>query len=84
MHQAVEPLIRVPNNLFADRRVQVPPIIILMTKNKPLCDKYDLSSVKAIFTGAAPLGMETANDLQKQYPKWYIRQGYGKPSLLTT
>ncbi len=48
-----------------------------MTKNKPLCDKYDLSSVLALFTGAAPLGRETAEDLQKQYPEWKIRQGYG-------
>ncbi|MCJ1300269.1 hypothetical protein MMC08_003065 [Hypocenomyce scalaris] len=55
----------------------VPPIIIAMTKNKPLCDKYDLSSVDAIFTGAAPLGGETAEDLQKQRPNWKIRQGYG-------
>ena len=48
-----------------------------MTKNKPICDKYDLSSVSAIFTGAAPLGAETAEDLQKQQPSWKIRQGYG-------
>ncbi|KAL9020150.1 MAG: hypothetical protein Q9185_002607 [Variospora sp. 1 TL-2023] len=55
----------------------VPPIVIGMVKNKPLCDKYDLSSVVGIFTGAAPLGEETAEELQKQYPTWQIRQGYG-------
>ncbi|MCJ1320435.1 hypothetical protein MMC15_005774 [Xylographa vitiligo] len=55
----------------------VPPIIILMTKNKPLCDKFDLRSVKVVFTGAAPLGAETALVLKNQYPTWYIRQGYG-------
>ena len=55
----------------------VPPIIIQMTKNNPVCSKYDLSSVKSIFTGAAPLGAETAEDLQKLYPSWKIRQGYG-------
>lgn len=49
-----------------------------MVKNKPLCDKYDLSSVVGLFTGAAPLGEETAEELQKQYPTWQIRQGYGK------
>lgn len=48
-----------------------------MLRNKELCSKYDLSHVKGIFTGAAPLGAETAADLQKQYPKWLIRQGYG-------
>jgi len=55
----------------------VPPIVILMTKNKALLDQYDLSSVKFIFSGAAPLGMETADDLKKQHPHWLIRQGYG-------
>jgi len=38
----------------------VPPIIIAMVKNENLLKKYDLSSVKTIFTGAAPLGQETA------------------------
>ena len=60
------------NTLFV-----VPPIIINMVKNKQLLDKYDLSAVRQIFTGAAPLGKEVAEDLQKQYPKWCIRQGYG-------
>ena len=49
-----------------------------MAKNKATLDKFDLSSVKAIFTGAAPLGAETAMELQSQYPSWKIRQGYGK------
>ncbi|KAF2085447.1 acetyl-CoA synthetase-like protein [Saccharata proteae CBS 121410] len=55
----------------------VPPIIIMMAKSKSLLDQYDLSSVDAIFTGAAPLGQETAEDLAKQYPKIIMRQGYG-------
>jgi len=49
-----------------------------MAKNQPICSKYDLSSVRSIFTGAAPLGAETAEELQKIYPTWKIRQGYGK------
>ena len=55
----------------------VPPIIINLVNNKPLLDKYDLSSVENIFTGAAPLGKETAEDLIQMFPKWVIRQGYG-------
>jgi acyl-CoA synthetase (AMP-forming)/AMP-acid ligase II len=55
----------------------VPPSIILMSKNKHLLDQFDLSSVKVIFSGAAPLGQETADDLNKQHPNWLIRQGYG-------
>lgn len=48
-----------------------------MTKNKPVLDKFNLTSVESIFTGAAPLGKETSDDLQSQYPRWVIRQGYG-------
>ena len=48
-----------------------------MAKNKQILDKFDLSSVASIFTGAAPLGGETASDLQQQHPTWAIRQGYG-------
>ncbi|KAF2469479.1 phenylacetyl-CoA ligase-like protein [Lindgomyces ingoldianus] len=66
------------NSLFL-----VPPIIILMTKNKSVLDKYDLSSVWSIFTGAAPLGKETAEDLQKIFPSWAIRQGYGLTETCT-
>ena len=48
-----------------------------MVNNKQQLDKYDLSSVHAIFTGAAPLGKETAEEVGKQYPTWAVRQGYG-------
>lgn len=57
---------------------QVPPIIINMLRSQDVCSKFDLSSVKTLFTGAAPLGMETAADFQKIYPNILIRQGYGK------
>ena len=52
-----------------------------MAKNKTTLEKYDLRSVKSIFSGAAPLGAETLEDLQSQYPAWTVRQGYGKPRL---
>ncbi|KAL9077442.1 MAG: hypothetical protein Q9161_000287 [Pseudevernia consocians] len=55
----------------------VPPLIIVMAKNKAALDKFDLRSVQTIFTGAAPLGAETAMELQSQHPSWKIRQGYG-------
>jgi len=66
------------NSLFL-----VPPIIILMTKNPKVLAKYDLSSVWSLFTGAAPLGEETATDLQKIFPSWKIRQGYGLTETCT-
>ncbi|KAH9203550.1 hypothetical protein DL95DRAFT_255088, partial [Leptodontidium sp. 2 PMI_412] len=55
----------------------VPPIIVMMVKNKELMKKYDLSSVHSVFSGAAPLGRETARQLAEQYPTWIVRQGYG-------
>ncbi|TEY59333.1 hypothetical protein BOTCAL_0195g00020 [Botryotinia calthae] len=55
----------------------VPPIIIQLVNNQSICSKYDMSSVRGLFTGAAPLGTETAEELQKIYPKWVIQQGYG-------
>lgn len=61
----------------------VPPIIIQMVKQKELCEKYNLSSVQSIFTGAAPLGAETATELNQQYPDWAVRQGYGLTETCT-
>lgn len=55
----------------------VPPMIIHLTKAKETVKQYDLSSVKACFTGAAPLGKETAEDLLSIFPNWAVRQGYG-------
>ncbi|RLL95445.1 hypothetical protein CFD26_103828 [Aspergillus turcosus] len=55
----------------------VPPIIITMLRNQDVCSKFDLSSVTSLFTGAAPLGMETAADFRKIYPNIIVRQGYG-------
>ena len=51
----------------------VPPIVILLTKSRDIVKNYDLSAVKSIFTGAAPLGEETAQDLQAMFPSWAIR-----------
>lgn len=61
----------------------VPPIINNIVKNQLLCQKYDLSSVKTIFSGAAPLGEETIKALKQQYPSWSVRQGYGTTETCT-
>jgi acyl-coenzyme A synthetase/AMP-(fatty) acid ligase len=53
-----------------------------MLRSQDVCSKYDLTSVRTLFTGAAPLGMETAADFQKIYPNVLIRQGYGKVKWL--
>lgn len=61
----------------------VPPMIIHLTKEKNTVSQYDLSSVTACFTGAAPLGGETAKALLEMFPKWAIKQGYGLTETAT-
>ncbi|KAM0413600.1 hypothetical protein ACHAPT_013624 [Fusarium lateritium] len=55
----------------------VPPILIHMLSSQDECAKYDISTIRFIFSGAAPLGKETMEDLWKVWPKWNICQGYG-------
>ncbi|KAI1343576.1 acetyl-CoA synthetase-like protein [Xylariaceae sp. FL0016] len=61
----------------------VPPIIIQLLRNPEECAKYDLSSVRFIYTGAAPLGAETHEDVVKAFPGWNIGQGYGMTETST-
>ena len=58
--------------------LQVPPIMIAMLKNKKLCDQYRLHPEPFIWTGAAPLGKETAEEVVRLWPSWKLRQGYGQ------
>jgi acyl-CoA synthetase (AMP-forming)/AMP-acid ligase II len=55
-----------------------------MLHNMDRCRKYDLSSVRLVTSGAAPLGEETVRDLQREYPGWCISQAYGKSCILQT
>ncbi|KAJ2990375.1 hypothetical protein NUW58_g2983 [Xylaria curta] len=61
----------------------VPPIIIQLLRNPELCSKYDLSSVRFIYTGAAPLGAETHEDMLKAFPHIVVGQGYGMTETST-
>jgi ribosome assembly protein SQT1 len=62
---------------------KVPPVIITLTKNHEKLRKFDLSGVKTIWTGAAPLGRATALELQEQHPTWKVLQGYGLTETCT-
>ncbi len=53
----------------------VPPIILAMAKH-PLVANYDLSSLKYLFSGAAPLGADLAQACQQRLGL-LVRQGYG-------
>jgi acyl-CoA synthetase (AMP-forming)/AMP-acid ligase II len=52
-----------------------PPLAVVLAKHE-MVDRYDLSSLKWLFSGAAPLGAELTDTVQKRL-SLRIRQGYG-------
>ncbi|KAE9609849.1 hypothetical protein Lal_00006829 [Lupinus albus] len=54
----------------------VPPIILALVKNGDAV-RYDLSCVRAVITGAAPMGMEIGEALKTRLPNAILGQGYG-------
>ncbi len=57
----------------------VPPIVLALAKH-PIIDRYDLSSVRQIFSGAAPLGGELAEAAAERCG-CSVAQGYGMTEL---
>ena len=53
----------------------VPPIMLGLA-NHPVIDNYDLSSVRMIFSGAAPLGVDLSRACMERL-SCDVRQGYG-------
>jgi len=53
----------------------VPPIIVMLSK-RPETAKYDISSLKHLFCGAAPLKSELQNEVSKRF-NLVICQGWG-------
>jgi 4-coumarate--CoA ligase len=56
-----------------------PPIAVALAKH-PLVDQFDLSSVKAVFSGAAPLDANLAGAVATRI-NTTVRQGYGMTEL---
>jgi acyl-CoA synthetase (AMP-forming)/AMP-acid ligase II len=56
-------------------------MIIQILQKKDICKKYDLSSVRFVWSGAAPLGEEVINEVEQLFPTWTIAQAYGKQSI---
>nr|UDM67003.1 4-coumaroyl-CoA ligase 1 [Crocosmia x crocosmiiflora] len=54
----------------------VPPLVLALAKNA-VVEKYDLSSVRIVLSGAAPLGKELEAALQGRVPQAVLGQGYG-------
>jgi len=61
------------------RLFAVPPIVLALAKH-PLVDQYDLSSLKQVFSGAAPLGAELAQEAAARIDCEVV-QGYGMTEL---
>lgn len=57
----------------------VPPVVLALAKH-PLVDQYDLSSLKQVFSGAAPLGAELAAEAAARIGCEVV-QGYGMTEL---
>lgn len=58
----------------------VPPLMLFLAKHH-LVLKYDVSSVKDIICGAAPLSVDIAEQVKKRLPHVNIRQGYGMTEI---
>ncbi len=70
-----EPFLRVLQDWPIGLAHIVPPIAVALAKH-PLVDHYDLSGVKWLFSGAAPLGPQLTEAVQTRLGL-RVRQGYG-------
>jgi acyl-CoA synthetase (AMP-forming)/AMP-acid ligase II len=71
----LEPFLQAIQDYRITRLFLAPPIVVALAKH-PAVDKYDLSSVKVVFSGAAPLDAETAR-LCGARIGCRVSQGYG-------
>lgn len=69
--------------IIQDRKITrffaVPPIVLALAKH-PLVDQYDLSSLKQVFSGAAPLSAELGEEAAKRIDCDVV-QGFGMTEL---
>ena len=54
----------------------VPPLVLFLAKH-PMVDNYDLSCIRQITSGAAPLGGDVIESASARLKRDIIRQGYG-------
>ncbi|KAF7825019.1 4-coumarate--CoA ligase 2 [Senna tora] len=54
----------------------VPPLVLALAKN-PTVAEFDLSSIRLVLSGAAPLGKELEEALKTRVPQAVLGQGYG-------
>ncbi|KZV56553.1 4-coumarate--CoA ligase-like 7 [Dorcoceras hygrometricum] len=55
----------------------VPPVIVTFVKQNEIVKLYDISCLREIATGAAPLGKDVMEECGKVFPQAALYQGYG-------
>ncbi|MBT8165097.1 MAG: 4-coumarate--CoA ligase family protein [Acidimicrobiia bacterium] len=71
----LEEFLRIIQEHRVTRAYVVPPIVLALAKH-PLVDQFDLSSLRTVFSGAAPLGAELAAEASARIGCEVV-QGYG-------
>ncbi|KAK0388877.1 hypothetical protein NLU13_5120 [Sarocladium strictum] len=69
---------------FKINTLSIAPAVVLQLAKSPLTSKYDLSSLREIVSGTAPLSPEVAAELEKKiWPNGenFIRQGWGMTEI---
>ena len=59
----------------------VPPLVVFLAKS-PLVDDYDLSSLKEVHSGAAPLSRDVELAFKKRLGIQYVRQSSSRLPLI--
>lgn len=54
-----------------------PPTLIMLAKSAQTTPYHDLSSIKVIYSGAAPFGLESIENIMERMPGVRFGQGYG-------
>ena len=71
----LEPCLQAVQDYRVTRFFLVPPIVVALAKS-PVVEKYDLSSIRRAFSGAAPLDADTAAAVSRRIG-CRLSQGYG-------
>ncbi|KAK7197326.1 4-coumarate:coa ligase-like protein [Novymonas esmeraldas] len=77
----VEDYLKASEKYKATVNLVAPPILISLLKNEDKVKKTNLSSLKRFCCGAAPLGAETAEAMEKMLPNVSVTQGYGMTEM---
>lgn len=63
------------------RAYLVPPICLLMAKNKDSVLEHDMSSIKSVTSGAAPISPELTDEFNAAFPTIKLKQAWGMTEL---